>query len=95
MSNEYPTVVEPATVKPSDDQIEALREEMRELMGAVRECSRVVLEAKSAVSCLSTKLDMVALAQLAGEAKGIGHDVAIKELRTDVSELYKLLTAAE
>jgi hypothetical protein len=93
MNSERPTEVE--TRKPSDDQIEALREEMRELMGAVRECSRVVLEAKAAVSNLSTKINMVALAQLAGEAKGIGHDVAIKELRTDVTDLFKLLTAAE
>jgi hypothetical protein len=92
--SDRPTEVE--TRKPSDDQIEALREEMRELMGAVRECSRVVLEAKSAVSALSTKLNMVALAQLAGEAKGIGHDVAIREIRGDVAELFKQLgTAAE
>lgn len=93
MTSQNPT--EPDTRRPSDDQIEALREELRELMGAVRECSRVVLEAKGAVSNLSTKLNMVALAQLAGEAKGIGHDVAIKEIRADVSDLFKLLRAAE
>jgi hypothetical protein len=93
VNSNHPT--EPVTKKPSDDQIEALREEIRELMGAVRECSRVVLEAKAAVSGLNTKLNMVALAQLAGEAKGIGHDVSIKDLRADVSDLYKLLTAAE
>jgi hypothetical protein len=86
---------EPETRKPSDDQLEALREEMRELMSAVRECSRVVLEAKSAVSGLTTKLNMVALAQLAGEAKGIGHDFAIKEIQNDVRALQDLLTAAE
>jgi hypothetical protein len=86
---------EPATVKPSDDQLEALREEMRELMGAVRECSRVVIEANAAVSGLSTKLSMVALAQLVGEAKAIAHDVALKELRADVGELFKILRAAE
>lgn len=88
-------VTEPVTVKPSDDQLEALREEMRELMGAVRECSRVVLEAKAAVSGLNSKLNMVALAQLAGEAKGIGHDVALKELRADVVTLFDLIKAAE
>jgi hypothetical protein len=93
MNSERPTEVE--TKKPSDDQVEALREEMRELMGAVRECSRVVLEAKSAVNGLAAKLNMVAFAQLAGEAKGIGHDLAIKEVRADVSEPYKLLRAAE
>ncbi len=86
---------EPTTVKPSDDQIEALREEMRELMGAVRECSRVVLEAKSAVAGLNSKLNMVAFAQLAGEAKGVAHDLAIKEVRADVKALQDLLTAAE
>ncbi len=86
---------EPSTVKPSDDQVEALREEMRELMGAVRECSRVVLEAKAAVNGLNTKLNMVSLAQLAGEAKGLSHDLAIKEIRADVSDLFKILTAAE
>jgi hypothetical protein len=83
------------TRPPSDDQLEALREEMRELMGAVRECSRVVLEAKAAVSGLNSKLNLVALAQLAGEAKGIGHDLALKELRTDVGTLFDLLRAAE
>jgi hypothetical protein len=87
--------IDQETSKPSDDQIQALREEMRELMGAVRECSRVVLEAKAAVSGLSTKLNMVALAQLAGEAKGITHDMAIKEIKADVSDLFKLLAAAE
>jgi hypothetical protein len=86
---------QPNTRKPSDDQIEALREEMRELMGAVRECSRVVLEAKTAVSELTTKLNMVALAQLAGEAKGIAHDAEIKTIRADVGDLFRLLTAAE
>jgi hypothetical protein len=86
---------EPTTRPPSDNQIDALREEMRELMGAVRECSRVVVEAQAAVSGLSAKINMVALAQLAGEAKGIAHDVAIKELKADVSDLFKLLKAAE
>ncbi len=86
---------EPTTVKPSDDQLEALREEMRELMGAVRECSRVVLEAKAAVNGLNSKLNMVALAQLAGEAKGISQGLAIKEIRADVKALQDLLQAAE
>jgi hypothetical protein len=86
---------EPDTRKPSDDQLEALREEMRELMSAVRECSRVVLEAKAAVSGLNTKLNMVALAQLAGEAKGVAHDVAISDLRKDVKAIEELLVAAE
>ena len=85
----------PETRKPSDDQVEALREEMRELMGAVRECSRVVLEARGAVNGLVSKLNMVALAQLAGEAKGVTHDLAIKEIKKDVGDLYKLLAAAE
>jgi hypothetical protein len=88
--------IDQETSKPSDDQIQALREEMRELMGAVRECSRVVLEAKAAVNGLNTKLNMVAYAQLAGEAKGISHDLAIKSIREDVLELFKQLgTAAE
>lgn len=93
MSSQHPT--EPETRKPSDDQIEALREEMRELMGAVRECSRVVVEARSAVSSLNAKINMVALAQLAGEAKGIAHDVAIEGIVKDVRSLQDLLTAAE
>ncbi len=86
---------EPTTRPPSDNQLEALREEMRELMGAVRECSRVVVEAQAAISGLNAKLNMVALAQLAGEAKGISHDVMLREVRADVATLFGLLKAAE
>jgi len=75
--------------------LEALREEMRELMGALREASRVTVELRYEMSGLNAKLNMVALAQLAGEAKGIAHDVAIKEHGDRIASLFDLLTAAE
>lgn len=86
---------EPATAPPPGDDVAALRAEMRELLGALREASRLTVELKGAVNGLNSKLNMVALAQLAGEAKALSHDVAIKELRVDVKAIEELLTAAE
>ena len=90
-----PPPLGPETLRPSNDPTEELRRDMRELMGAVRECTRVTLEAKREMSRLSAKINMVALAQLAGEAKAIGHTSSLTEIRGRVKAIEDLLVAAE